>query len=114
MAGPKPEYLFDADYDALVDREERLILLDFTADWCQPCIAMQPTLEEVAVEYAETVLVAKIDLDYSPGIVDRFNVMSVPSFVLLRNGKPVERLRGALSGQQMRNLLDRWVSSTAE
>lgn len=71
------------------------VLVEFTADWCPPCKAMAPVLEEVAEEYADRLRLVKVDSDAEPGLVARFNVMGIPTLLLFRDGQVAGRLVGA-------------------
>jgi len=89
------------------------ILLDFTADWCEPCKAMDPTIEAIAKEFEGRLRVLKVDLDESPELVSRFRVMSIPTLVLLRGGESVQRLRGPRSHGQLAKELEDFLSASS-
>ena len=71
------------------------VLVEFTADWCPPCKAMAPVLEEVAAEYADRLKLVKVDSDAEPGLTARFNVVGIPTLLLFRDGQLAGRLVGA-------------------
>lgn len=88
--------LADHNFDAALEEvEDALLVLDFTADWCEPCKAMEPSIEELAEEFGKEAYFAAIDLDHSPELTDRFSVMSIPVLLMLHKGEPVKRLQGA-------------------
>jgi len=70
-------------------------LLDFTAAWCPPCKAIAPHVDALATELEGDVFVAKVDIDENPELAERYNVMSVPTLIFLRDGQVVERVVGA-------------------
>jgi thioredoxin 1 len=110
MSDVQIEYLYDQDFEAAVrDAGERLILLDFTADWCAPCIAMEPVVQAVSTEFSGRAKVVKVDLDYSPGITERFGVLSIPTFILLKNGEQVSRLWGPQTKQSLVRQLEEYA-----
>ncbi len=71
------------------------VLVEFTAEWCPPCKAMAPVLEEVAAEYADRLKLVKVDSDAEPGLTARFNVVGIPTLLLFRDGQLAGRLVGA-------------------
>jgi thioredoxin 1 len=85
--------LTDANFDETI-RRNPLVLVDFWAGWCGPCRALAPTIEELAKEYAGKVLVAKLDVDENPQTAERFQVYSIPTVVLIKDGLEVDRIVG--------------------
>jgi thioredoxin 1 len=73
---------------------DKPVLIDFWASWCQPCLAMEPTIEAVAKEFEGKVTVAKLNVDENPELAQSLDVMSIPTMVVYKNGKPVQRLVG--------------------
>ncbi|MGF3521998.1 MAG: thioredoxin [Candidatus Bathyarchaeia archaeon] len=88
-----PFHLTDANFDETI-RRNPLVLVDFWAGWCGPCRALAPTIEELAKEYAGKVLVAKLDVDENPQTAERFQVYSIPTVVLIKDGLEVDRIVG--------------------
>lgn len=93
-------------FDEAVGGHGRPVLVDFYADWCGPCRAVAPTLEELARDYADRLTVAKVNVDEQPGLAARFNVHSIPTFLLFRRGAVVDRVVGALGKPALRRWLD--------
>ncbi len=73
---------------------DKPVLVDFYADWCGPCKAMAPVLDEIAEEQADTVKVCKINVDDAPDIARKFRVMSIPNMILFKDGQTVDRFVG--------------------
>ncbi|MBQ8617957.1 MAG: thioredoxin [Clostridia bacterium] len=71
------------------------VLVDFWATWCGPCRMIAPVIEEVASEFEGRAVVGKIDVDEEPGLAQRFGVMSIPTLIVLKDGKVVEQAVGA-------------------
>jgi thioredoxin 1 len=92
----RPVHLTDASFAKTVKRNSA-VLIDFWADWCGPCKALAPVIEELAEKYAGKVFIGKMDIDENPKTTDRFGVRSIPTLVLLKNGKEVDRIVGSVS-----------------
>jgi thioredoxin len=71
------------------------VLVDFWATWCGPCKMVAPVLEEIASEKAGALTIAKLDVDENPGTARDFQVVSIPTMILFKDGKPVKRIVGA-------------------
>ena len=71
------------------------VLVDFWAAWCGPCRMVAPVLDEIAQEKAGSLTVAKVDVDANPGTARDFQVVSIPTLILFKNGQPVKRIVGA-------------------
>jgi thioredoxin 1 len=84
----------DADFDTTVLRADRPTLVEFTAEWCGPCRQMEPVLEQIAIE-EPGLAVAKLDVDRNPGTAARYGVLSMPTFMVFRDGEPIRQFVGA-------------------
>src|SRR5690349_10648888 len=87
--------LTDATFDEEVGGESAPVLIDFTAAWCPPCKAIAPILDELSDEYAGSLRIVKVDVDENPTTARRFDIRSMPTLVVLRDGAEVKRLIGA-------------------
>ena len=84
------------NFDTEVLQSKLPVLVDFWATWCGPCRAVAPTLEALAIEYADKLKVVKLDVDEFGDLAGRFGVQSIPTLILFKGGQPVERLVGAV------------------
>ena len=85
----------DASFSAEVLSSNKPVLVDFWATWCGPCKMVAPVLEEIATERAEQHTVAKLDVDANPETARDFQVVSIPTMILFKDGQPVKRIVGA-------------------
>lgn len=86
-------YITKDNFEAEVMRADKVVLLDFYADWCGPCMMIAPTLEEIAAEN-EHIKVCKINVDDAPDLARQFKVVSIPLLVVMKDGQIVEQALG--------------------
>ncbi|RLI06992.1 thioredoxin [Candidatus Bathyarchaeota archaeon] len=88
--------LNEANFDDAISTASKPVLVDFWAVWCPPCRVMSPIVEELARDYAGRAYFAKVNVDENQGLALRFRVMSIPSFLLFKGGRLVDRVVGAV------------------
>lgn len=93
--------LSDAIFDEEVKSSEQPLLVDFWAEWCGPCKMIAPVLEEIATERAGSLRVAKLNIDENLETARRFEVMSIPTLILFKDGEPRHRIVGAKGKSQL-------------
>ncbi len=87
--------LTESTFDEEIAAASSPVLVDFWAEWCGPCLAVAPVLEEIASEQGDRLRVAKVNVDDSTGLARRFEVMSIPTMILFSGGEAQVRLVGA-------------------
>ena len=97
------QHINEQSFEA-VKNSDKLVLLDFFADWCGPCRMLGPVIEEIAAERPD-VLVGKINVDENPALAEAFGVFSIPTVVVLKNGKPIHQAVGVQPKAQLLALL---------
>ena len=93
----RPVKVTDVNFTAEVERSPLLVLLDMWAPWCGPCGMVAPVIEELAAEMAGRVRVAKLNVDENPATAARFGVQSIPTLLLLKSGRELDRIVGVQS-----------------
>lgn len=97
----------DADFEAEVLKSELPVFVDFYADWCGPCKMMAPLVKELAEVYDGRVKVGKMNVDENPDTSIRYRVMSIPTFMIFKNGEKAESITGAVSKNELAAAIER-------
>jgi thioredoxin 1 len=91
--GIEPVHVTDLNFNKVIS-ENPLVLIDFWAAWCMPCKMIAPIIEDLAREYSGKVLVGKLNVDENPSSAERFQVFSIPTLLIMKNGREVDRIVG--------------------
>lgn len=109
--GGGPIEVTDATFGTEVERSATPVLLDLWADWCGPCHMLAPTITQLSSELSGRVKVAKLNIDENPGIANRFGVRSIPTLLVLKAGKEVDRIVGVQPKQEIVRRLEKALTS---
>ena len=97
----------DANFEAEVINSKVPVVVDFFADWCPPCKALSPIVEELARDYAGRIKIGKIDVDQNQLIAERFGVTAIPTLIMFKTGKNIDKIMGLEPKGELRKRLDK-------
>jgi thioredoxin 1 len=100
----------DSSFEKDVLQAGKPVLVDFWAEWCAPCRMLAPTVTAVAEQYGENAGVVKLNVDDNPSTAQRYGIKGIPTLILFREGKEVERVVGATSKESISRMIDKYVS----
>ena len=106
MANPATLHLTEENFDAAISREPGVMMVDFWAEWCGPCRAIAPVLEDLANESAGKVTLAKVNVDENPGLAARYGIRSIPTILFAKQGKVSDQVIGAVPKAKLQAKLD--------
>lgn len=96
----------DANFDEVVLKSDKPVVVDFWAAWCGPCRMVGPIIEELAGEYEGKAVVGKVDVDQNPGVSAKFGIRNIPTIIFVKNGEIVDKSVGAVPKTQLAAKLD--------
>ena len=97
----------DATFEAEVLKSTNPVVVDFWAEWCGPCRAIAPVLEELSSELQGKVKIVKLNVDENPGVASKYGIMSIPTLMIFKNGEMAARQVGAAPKQK----LEQWITT---
>ncbi|MBN1626026.1 MAG: thioredoxin TrxC [Deltaproteobacteria bacterium] len=101
----KPINITDSSFNREVIEHPGAVLVDCWAPWCGPCRMVSPILDEIATEYMGRVKIVKLNTDENPGVSSQYGIRSIPTLLIFRNGKQVDKIIGALPRQEIERRL---------
>jgi thioredoxin 1 len=110
MAGPNTQQFTEDNFDQEVLQSSTPVLVDFWAEWCMPCKALGPTIDELADEYVGRVKVGKVDTDANQSLSARFGISAIPTVILFQGGEIKERFVGLRGKKDFKASIDQAVA----
>ena len=99
--------LTDDNFQSEIDTSSVPVLVDFWAEWCGPCKQIAPRLDEISEKYSENLSVCKVDVDSNRELALQYNVRSIPSLMIFKEGEMIDSLMGAVSLEELEDLVTR-------
>jgi len=106
MAGANVVTVEKDNWKSEVLESSKPVLVDFWAEWCAPCRAIAPVLDELGKEKADSLTIAKVDVDQHAELASEFGIRAIPTLLLIKNGEVVERIQGAQSKAQIASTIE--------
>ncbi|MGH7277436.1 MAG: thioredoxin [Candidatus Rokuibacteriota bacterium] len=98
--------LTEHNFDETVSQQQGVMIVDFWAEWCGPCRAIAPVLDDLVRESAGRVTLAKVNVDENPGLAARYGIRSIPTILLMKQGKVADQVIGAVPKARIKEKLD--------
>ncbi len=96
----------DAEFESSVLQNEKPAMIDFWAEWCQPCKMLAPTIEELADENQDKLMVAKLNVDDNPQTATKYNIRGIPTLLFFKGGQIVQQVVGVKSKAEIQKIID--------
>ena len=107
MSSDKVVVITDAEFDSSVLQSEKPVILDFWAEWCQPCKVLAPTVEEIAGEYENIIKVGKLNVDDNPTTATKYGIRGIPTLLFFKGGKVIQQVRGVKSKAEIKKIINK-------
>ena len=113
MAGQGVIEFTDSNFDNEVIKSDKPVLVDFWAEWCQPCRMLTPTIDALATEYVGKAKVGKVDTDSNRNVSVKYGISAIPTVLLFKNGQVAKKFVGLTGKEQFKSALDELMKETA-
>ncbi len=110
----KPVHVSDAEFQKTVLESTVPTVVDFWAPWCNPCRMVAPTLDKLAIEYSDKLLIAKVNTDENPEWAQRYGVQGIPTMLFVARGKVIHRQVGALPEPMLREVVLQFLETLSD
>ena len=101
------EELTNGEFEDFI--KEGVVLIDFFADWCMPCVMMSPILDEISEKFKGKIKIGKVNVEENQAIAQKYNVSSIPNFVVLKDGELVDQFMGSMSAEEFEEKLNGYL-----
>ncbi len=99
----------DEDFENLIIKSNKPALIDFWADWCQPCRILAPTVQALSEDFKDRLFVGKMNIDENPITPQQYGVRSIPALFLFKEGKLMEKIVGVRSKEEIKNIINKHI-----
>lgn len=106
MSSGKVVTVTDEEFESTVLQSDKPVILDFWAEWCQPCKMLSPTVEEIAGEYEDTIRVGKLNVDDNPNTATKYGIRGIPTLLFFKGGQVVQQMVGVKSKAEIKKVID--------
>jgi len=104
-----PTVITDANFDELVLRSDKPVVLDLWAEWCGPCRMIEPHIEAMSADFEGKALIGSVDIDSNPEIPSKYGVMNIPTVLFFKNGEQVDKVVGAVPKKLLVQTLEKYL-----
>ncbi len=113
MSTGKVVTVSDAEFEASVLKNGKPVIVDFWAEWCQPCKMLAPTVEEIANEYEDKIVVSKLNVDDNPATATKFGIRGIPTLLFFKDGQVVQQIVGVKTKAEIKKIIEDNLLQTA-
>ena len=103
------EKFTDGNFEELVVKSDKLVVVDLSAEWCGPCRMVGPIIHELASEYEGRIVAGELNVDENPDVTARFKVRNIPTVLFFKNGEVVDKQVGAVPKANYKNIIEKYI-----